>query len=253
MILLYMLAYLLPPEYNLLLLIFNTSFLLFSFSYFTYYYYYIYINIYILGGYFNHFQHSFFDIEADPGTDGEYYVRVAYACNAALVLGWIAIVMNLVSKSKDTTEVEVEIPAGFTEAMKETISYSEYDRREVNKFAGQQAFLLVFMAVLHYQFDLIKPLVIQTVLMPIALYKHQLTQVYLLRKEAIGGLARPWKAAVSPFTQAFISDNPGDGIEDTASNNGNAVGTSTGDGTKGWGEGGSSAEDAKGRGGKKSK
>lgn len=46
-----MLAYLLPPEYNLLLLIFNTSFLLFSFSSFTYYYYYyIYINIYIYWG-----------------------------------------------------------------------------------------------------------------------------------------------------------------------------------------------------------
>ena len=156
------------------------------------------------------------DIKTDPGTDGEHYVRIGYACTSALILAWIGIVMHLVSKSKDATEVEVEIPAGVTEAMKETITYSEYDKREVNKFSGQQVFLLAFMGGLHLQFHFIKPLVLQIVLMPIALYKHQLTRVYLLGEEPAGELGRPWKAAVSPFTQAFISDNPGLGIDAVA-------------------------------------
>jgi hypothetical protein len=59
----------------------------------------------------------------------------------------------MVTGSKDKTKLDVVTPdpAGG-EATTETITFAEYDMRELKKYAMQQIFTLVLMCGIHYKY-----------------------------------------------------------------------------------------------------
>jgi len=144
---------------------------------------------------------SHLDIDCGPGTVGLMYVRYAFAFVCTAVATIMLYLYTAVSSSKDETKVTVTTPPDMSnpEPREEEITYAEHDFREFKKLAPQQIITILIMTVMHWKYDFVRPIVMQSVMLPITILKMPLVKVYLLGKKAEGDLKRPWKPPPSPF------------------------------------------------------
>merc|ERR1712087_87898 len=90
------------------------------------------------------------------------------------------------------------------------VTATEHDRREVKTLLTKTVLPIVMVSVMHLKWEFIRPLVMQTVMGPMAMAGSKLFQVYILGKETTGDLARPWKADANPLEQMLTGANSAD-------------------------------------------
>ncbi|KAG0265374.1 hypothetical protein DFQ27_000661 [Actinomortierella ambigua] len=134
-------------------------------------------------------------------TKTKQLILAAYVTAQVLVLGIAFFIDAKIKSKKDTTVLKyVEQPKPFTQEEPKLVTTTnmEYDL-EQNAQAKKQALIgLGLMVFLHFQFGVIRPLVIQSILPLKNALESKWAKVYLFGKPAEGDLRRPWKAA-SPF------------------------------------------------------
>ena len=94
-----------------------------------------------------------------------------------------------VSSSKDETKVTVTTPPDMSnpEPREEEITYAEHDFREFKKLAPQQIITILIMTVMHWKYDFVRPIVMQSVMLPITILKMPLVKVRVRpRTKALG-------------------------------------------------------------------
>ncbi|KAJ2958878.1 hypothetical protein NQZ79_g5608 [Umbelopsis isabellina] len=134
------------------------------------------------------------------------YARIAYYGLNLLVIAWAYYLKSAIAKKNDRTPLSYAAApkpsfGAQAAATEETVTttVSEYDQAEIQKFITTTATSLAVISVLHFQFGINQPLLVQSI-MPI--------KNFLIAKPVIihvwgdapeGDLARPWKADSNPL------------------------------------------------------
>ncbi|KAF9192796.1 hypothetical protein BGZ51_004781 [Haplosporangium sp. Z 767] len=132
----------------------------------------------------------------------------AYVTAQAIVLGISYIIQSRIQAKKDTAVLkymEQPKPMSGEEPKLVTTTNMAYDL-EQNAQARKQALIgLIVMVFLHFQFGVIRPLVVQSILPIKNALQSKFAQVHLFGKPADGDLKRPWRAD-NPFA-ALTGEN----------------------------------------------
>ena len=98
---------------------------------------------------------------------------------------------------KDTDVVKEHEEKG---AIIPTMSVADYDKAQVVTFIKAQLLPTAITSFIHYKFNYVQPLYIQTVMSLIALYDWNMFQIYFLGKTGADNkdLKRPFVAAAAP-------------------------------------------------------
>ncbi|KAG0207912.1 hypothetical protein BGX28_000996 [Mortierella sp. GBA30] len=130
-----------------------------------------------------------------------------YVAAQAIVLGVSYLIQRRILAKKDTTVLKYldqPKPLSGEQPKLVTTTNMAYDL-EQNAQAQKQALIgLALMVFLHFQFGVIRPLVVQSILPVKNALQSKFAQVHLFNKPAEGDLRRPWKAD-NPF--AALSGN----------------------------------------------
>ncbi|KAF9189387.1 hypothetical protein BGZ50_000830 [Haplosporangium sp. Z 11] len=125
----------------------------------------------------------------------------AYISAQVIVLSISYIIKRRILSKKDTTVLKYldqPKPMSGEEPKLVTTTNMAYDL-EQNAQAQKQALIgLALMVFLHFQFGVIRPLVVQSILPIKNALQSKFAQVHLFGKPAEGDLKRPWKAD-NPF------------------------------------------------------
>ena len=112
-----------------------------------------------------------------------------------LVLGWI---LHRIKQNKDETVLTYTEPKNPLDpnqqepkVVKTTIQ--DYDKKNLMTQAQQLLIGLVMIGFIHFKWGYIRPLTLQIILGPKTLWSTPLFQIYVLGKDAVGELARPFK------------------------------------------------------------
>ncbi|KAJ2013089.1 hypothetical protein GGI06_003934, partial [Coemansia sp. S85] len=120
-------------------------------------------------------------------------IRTAYAVATALMIAFTFYLKSLIQKKNDTTALEYNDPApGNQGAPRIETTFCRYDLGEVAKLQKSSLFTIAIVAFMHFKFGYIQPLILQTLLPMLNLYKSQLFQIHILGKPAVDSLKRPW-------------------------------------------------------------
>ncbi|KAF8928209.1 hypothetical protein BGZ58_009817 [Dissophora ornata] len=134
-------------------------------------------------------------------TKTQQLILGVYVVAQSIVLGISYIIQRRIQSKKDTTVLKyLDQPKAFSgeEPKLITTTNMAYDL-EQNAQAQKQALIgLGVMLFLNYQFGVIRPLVVQSILPVKNALQSKFAQVYLFNKPAEGDLKRPWKAD-NPF------------------------------------------------------
>lgn len=79
------------------------------------------------------------------------------------------------------------------------MTIEEYDLLKIKEFAKQSLISIVILGTLHYKYEFIQPLLIQSILPLKAAFSLPIFQIHLFKKPAVGALLRPFKAPANPF------------------------------------------------------
>ncbi|KAG0305056.1 hypothetical protein BGZ98_004648 [Dissophora globulifera] len=124
-----------------------------------------------------------------------------YIAAQVIVIGASYIIRRRIQAKKDTSVLKyINPPKPFSgeQAKVVTTTNMEYDL-EQNTQAQKQALIgLAVMVFLHFQWGMIRPLVVQSILPVKNVLQSKIAKVHLFGKPATGDLRRPWKAD-SPF------------------------------------------------------
>ncbi|KAJ2746629.1 hypothetical protein GGI20_001209 [Coemansia sp. BCRC 34301] len=121
------------------------------------------------------------------------YLRTAYAVATASMFLFTFYLKSMIQKKNDTTALEYNDPApGNQGAPRIETTVCRYDLAEVAKLQKSSMFTIAIVAFMHFKFGYIQPLILQTLLPMLNLYKHQLFQIHILGKPAVDSLKRPW-------------------------------------------------------------
>ncbi|KAG0360663.1 hypothetical protein BGZ54_009448 [Gamsiella multidivaricata] len=133
----------------------------------------------------------------------------AYVTAQVIVLGISFIIKKRVMAKKDTAVLKYldqPKPMSGEEPKLVTTTNMAYDL-EQNAQAQKQALIgLALMVFLHFQFGVIRPLVVQSILPVKNALQSKWAQVHLFGKPAEGDLKRPWKAD-NPFAALTGASN----------------------------------------------
>ena len=125
----------------------------------------------------------------------------AYITAQAVVLGVSYLIQRRIQSKKDTTVLKyLDQPKPMSGDQPKLITTTNmaYDL-EQNAQAQKQALIsLALMVFLNFQFGVIRPLVVQSILPVKNALQSKFAQVHLFGKPAEGDLKRPWKAD-NPF------------------------------------------------------
>ncbi|KAF9916617.1 hypothetical protein BX616_003330 [Lobosporangium transversale] len=134
----------------------------------------------------------------------------AYVTAQALVLGISYLIKRRILAKKDTTVLKYldqPKPLSGEQPKLITTTVMAYDL-EQNAQAQKQALIgLALMVFLHFQFGVIRPLVVQSILPVKNALQSKWAQVHLFGKPAEGELKRPWKAD-NPFAALAGGQEP---------------------------------------------
>ncbi|KAG0002634.1 hypothetical protein BGZ80_005938, partial [Entomortierella chlamydospora] len=124
-----------------------------------------------------------------------------YVASQAVVLLVSLIIKRRIEAKKDTTVLKyLDQPKPLSGEQPKVVTTTNmaYDLEQNAQAQKQALFGLVFMIFLHFQFGVIRPLVVQSILPVKNALQSKWAQVYLFGKPAEGELKRPWKAD-NPF------------------------------------------------------
>ena len=97
---------------------------------------------------------------------------------------------------------------------KKTMTVQEYDAAQVVKSVGQAAFGLCITCGIHYKWSNPTPLLFQCLMGPLGLFDDALFKIHVMGAKAEGKLARPFKAAASPFAELLGGGAAADAASD---------------------------------------
>ncbi|KAJ3160458.1 hypothetical protein HDU86_000792 [Geranomyces michiganensis] len=126
------------------------------------------------------------------------YLRLAYAAMQLIAFTSFAFIYARVSSLNDRTPLvyeEAKNPMDPSNVEKHVTTVRDYDVKKIVEIARSQAVSLGMIALMHFKFGYVRPLLLQSVLGLKSLYEAQLVQVHVLGRPAAGELARPWKVA----------------------------------------------------------
>eukprot|EP01027_Heterolobosea_sp_BB2_P020363 GEZU01029055.1.p2 GENE.GEZU01029055.1~~GEZU01029055.1.p2 ORF type:complete len:181 (-),score=62.09 GEZU01029055.1:34-576(-) len=127
--------------------------------------------------------------------------RILYAVVHVLIIGAYGYMFWLATNSNNQTKIRVKKPQQFGQpADPETIemTIAEYDKDNALSLLKKTLVGVGISCFISYKWGVVTPLVIQSVMNPIALYDAPLFKILVLGREAVGPLARPFKEE-TPF------------------------------------------------------
>eukprot|EP00040_Diaphanoeca_grandis_P039449 m.259074 g.259074 ORF g.259074 m.259074 type:complete len:179 (-) comp37552_c0_seq1:83-619(-) len=146
---------------------------------------------------------SYLEIDTSPDTPGLFYLRCAFCSSLAsaflmLFISYLRIKARLGGDKR--TVIVKTAPATGEPPVEEKISYEEHDLRAFQKALQQQMVIVCLMAFMHLKYAYVRPLVVQTVVMPLTFLRSNLGKVYILGESPDSiDLKRPWSAPTNPF------------------------------------------------------
>jgi hypothetical protein len=141
--------------------------------------------------------------ETDQGLGNIFIIRCAFY---GVVLGCLVLValmyMKINTGKPNLEKIEVVTPKTMAEPEKtEEMTISDYDLSQIKKLAGSIMMPMCIISLMHFKWQFVRPLVLQSVMMPMTMAKSQLFKIYILGRPAEGDLERPWVAPKSPLAQ----------------------------------------------------
>lgn len=129
-------------------------------------------------------------------------ILAIYIATQSIVVAVSYIIQRRVEAKKDTTVLEYyDQPKPFSKEKPKliTTTHMKYDLDQ-NAQARMKALVTwAVMMVLYFKFDVVRPLVVQSILPLKNALESECAQIHLFGKRALGELSRPWKAN-DPFT-----------------------------------------------------
>ncbi|KAJ2501302.1 phosphate transporter (Pho88) [Coemansia sp. RSA 1972] len=125
-------------------------------------------------------------------------IRAMYGTATAVILALTFYIKSVVQKGNDTTALEYDDAAPGSQQGRVVTTVAKYDLGEVAKLQKSTLFTTAIVLFMHFKFGYIQPLILQSLLPLLNLYKNQLFQIHLLGKPATDSLKRPW-VAENPF------------------------------------------------------
>ncbi|KAJ2775568.1 phosphate transporter (Pho88) [Coemansia nantahalensis] len=137
-------------------------------------------------------------------------IRAAYGVTTAAILGLTFYMKGLIAKRNDTTALEYDDATPGSQNERVVTTVAKYDASEVAKLQKSTLFTLAIVVFMHFKFGYIQPLILQSLLPILNLYKNPLFQIHILGKPATDSLKRPWvpENPFAAFTGAGNRDAP---------------------------------------------
>ena len=141
-----------------------------------------------------------YELDTSEGSDLLMALRCTYYSVATICLLTIYYIRTRVQATPNEEKIKINTPATMgVEAKSEEMTIQEHDLKEVQKALMAMFMPLVMISVMHWKWEFIRPLVMQSIMMPLTLSDNKLFKIYLLGHSAEGKLKRPWVAAASPL------------------------------------------------------
>ncbi|KAJ1724262.1 phosphate transporter (Pho88) [Coemansia erecta] len=119
-------------------------------------------------------------------------IRTAYATVTAVIVALTFYIKTLIQQKNDSTELEYDDPTPGSDQGRIKTTVAKYDLGELSKLQKSTLFTVAIVGFMHFKFGYIQPLILQSLLPLLNLYKNQLFQIYVLGKPAVDSLQRPW-------------------------------------------------------------
>mmetsp|Transcript_39080 Transcript_39080/g.74866 ORF Transcript_39080/g.74866 Transcript_39080/m.74866 type:complete len:236 (+) Transcript_39080:114-821(+) len=134
--------------------------------------------------------------------DNKLYIQIAFGVAQVVTLLGYLLVLALVKMKADTTNTLVveERKMGTGEMEKKTLTFCEYDQKQVWSKLGTMAMGVAITGGVYYKWAYIQPLLIQAVLQPLNYFTDPLFLVVVMGADATkGSNKRPWKTDKPPM------------------------------------------------------
>ncbi|KAJ2538337.1 phosphate transporter (Pho88) [Coemansia sp. RSA 1933] len=125
-------------------------------------------------------------------------IRGVYGVATALMLALTFYLKSTVTAKNDTTALEYDDPAPGNQGQRIVTTNVKHDVGEIGKLQKSTLLTVGIVIFMHFKFGYIQPLILQTLLPMLNMYKSPLFQIHILGKPAVDDLKRPWTPA-SPF------------------------------------------------------
>ncbi|KAJ2452609.1 phosphate transporter (Pho88) [Coemansia sp. RSA 2336] len=119
-------------------------------------------------------------------------IRGAYAVTTAIILGLTFYLKTQIQARNDTTALEYDDPTPGSQQGRVVTTVAKYDLAEIAKLQKSTLFTAAIVVFMHFKFGYIQPLILQSLLPLLNLYKSPLFQIHVLGKPATDSLKRPW-------------------------------------------------------------
>ena len=127
------------------------------------------------------------------------YVRLAFGFSICLVLLLDLLIYFSISSRGDTSETKIEAKNPQTGQMEVFNSKKEYDFSDFKKKLTQTVMGVCIVSFIHYKWQIMVPLCVQSVIQPLTLLKSPLAKVYIFNDNSV---KRPFDdgTASNPFS-----------------------------------------------------
>ncbi|KAJ2779890.1 branched-chain-amino-acid transaminase bat2 [Coemansia javaensis] len=119
-------------------------------------------------------------------------IRAAYAVATAAILALTFHLKSLIQKRNDTTALEYDDPTPGSQNARIVTTACKYDLGEVAKLQKSTLLTVAIVASMHKFGGYTQPLILQTLLPALNMYKNPLFQIHVLGRPATDSLKRPW-------------------------------------------------------------
>ncbi|KAJ2510632.1 phosphate transporter (Pho88) [Coemansia sp. RSA 1939] len=125
-------------------------------------------------------------------------IRSIYGIATALMVGFTYHLKNMVTRKNDTTALEYDDATPGNQGERVVTTNVKHDLAEIAKLQKSTLLTVGIVVFMHFKFGYIQPLILQTLLPLLNMYKNPLFQIHILGKPAADDLKRPWLPA-NPF------------------------------------------------------
>ncbi len=146
--------------------------------------------------------------DTEEGQGNIFIIRCAFYGVVLVCLALVALMrLKINSGTPNLEKIEVITPKTMAEPEKmEEMTITDYDQSQIKKLAGSILMPMCIISLMHFKWQFVRPLVLQSVMMPMTMAKSQLFKIYILGQPAEGDLERPWVAPKSPLAQLMSGD-----------------------------------------------
>ncbi|KAJ1796581.1 phosphate transporter (Pho88) [Coemansia sp. RSA 2399] len=132
--------------------------------------------------------------------DPEYMplIRGVYGVATALMIALVFYLKSTITAKNDTTALEYDDPAPGSQGGRVVTTNVKHDISEIGKLQKSTLLTVGIVIFMHFKFGYIQPLILQTLLPMLNMYKSPLFQIHILGRPATDDLKRPWTPA-NPF------------------------------------------------------